>query len=97
MFRSPGPIRRLRKLPWIPTDEDWQRILDVTSSGSLRDRTLLALAYDGALRREELCTAGVTDLDFSQRLLTIRAETTKQNVAELYLILQRPLCCSANT
>jgi integrase/recombinase XerD len=39
VFRSPGPIRRLRKLLWIPTDEEWQRILDVTSSDSLRDRT----------------------------------------------------------
>jgi integrase/recombinase XerD len=77
MFRSPGPIRRLRKLPWIPTDEEWQRILDVTRSDSLRDRTMLALAYDGSLRREELCSVAVGDLDFSRRLLAIRAETTK--------------------
>jgi site-specific recombinase XerD len=77
VFRSPGPIRRLRKLPWIPTDEEWQRILEVTAEDSLRDRTMLALAYDGALRREELCSAEVLDLDFSRRLLTIRAETTK--------------------
>jgi integrase/recombinase XerD len=77
VFRGPGPIRRVRKLPWIPTDEEWQRILDVTASDSLRDRTMLALAYDGALRREELCSAGVSDLDFPRRLLNIRAETTK--------------------
>lgn len=77
VFRASGPIRRLRKLPWIPTDEEWQRILNVTRSDSLRDRAMLALAYDGALRREELCSAAVTDLDFARRLLTIRAETTK--------------------
>lgn len=53
-------------LPWIPTDEEWQQILDVTRSDSLRDRTMLALAYDGPLRREELCSVGVADLDFSR-------------------------------
>jgi integrase/recombinase XerD len=77
VFRTAGPIRRLHKLPWIPTDEDWERLLRVTTEDCIRDRAMLALAYDGALRREELCSIGVSDFDFARKLLTIRAETTK--------------------
>jgi integrase/recombinase XerD len=77
IFRTRGPVRRLHKLPWIPTDEQWQRVLDATSDASLRNRTMLALAYDGALRREELCRVAVSDFDFARKLLTFRAETTK--------------------
>ena len=38
---------------------------------------MLALAYDAALRREELCSLATGDIDPTQRLLRIRAETTK--------------------
>jgi integrase len=37
----------------------------------------LALEYDAALRREELCLLEIRDIDPSQRLVRIRAETTK--------------------
>jgi integrase/recombinase XerD len=77
VFRTAGPVRRMRKLPWIPSDDEWARVLRVTADDCLRDRTMLALAYDGALRREELCFVAVSDFDFARRLLTVRAETTK--------------------
>ena len=77
VFRAAGPIRRLRKLPWIPTDEEWERLLHTTAGYCIRDRAMLALAYDGALRREELCSIAVGDFDFARKLLTVRAETTK--------------------
>ncbi|GAA3518274.1 integrase [Streptosporangium album] len=38
---------------------------------------MLALAYDAALRREELCSLRTDDLDPAHRTLRIRAETTK--------------------
>ena len=38
---------------------------------------MLALAYDAALRREELCQLRSDDLDPAHRLLRVRAETTK--------------------
>ena len=38
---------------------------------------MLALAYDAALRREELCLLRTDDLDPAHRTLRIRAETTK--------------------
>ena len=38
---------------------------------------MLALAYDAALRREELCSLRSDDLDPAHRTLRVRAETTK--------------------
>ena len=38
---------------------------------------MLALSYDSALRREELCSLKTDDIDPAHRLLQIRAETTK--------------------
>jgi len=38
---------------------------------------MLALAYDSALRREELCSLRTDDLDPAHRTLRVRAETTK--------------------
>ena len=75
--RERGLIPHYRKLPWIPTDEEWQTILETALHESLRNRLMLALAYDGALRREELCALATGDIDPAHRLLNIRAETTK--------------------
>ena len=38
---------------------------------------MVALAYDAALRREELCTLQSDDVDPAHRMLRLRAETTK--------------------
>lgn len=72
-----GLVRRLTLLPRIPTDADWLRILAEVTREGLRNRLMFALAYYGALRREELIGLRVTDLDVARRLLTIRAETSK--------------------
>ncbi|MGW1505612.1 transposase [Streptomyces mirabilis] len=41
---------------------------------------MLALAYDAALRREELCSLRTDDVDPAHRTLRIRAETTKNRL-----------------
>jgi integrase len=64
-------------LPWIPTDAEWRRLLDAARREPLRNRLMLALAYDAALRREELCALRTEDLDPAHRTLHVRAETTK--------------------
>jgi site-specific recombinase XerD len=51
--------------------------LTVVSKEPIRNRCMLALAYDAALRREELCQLRSDDLDPAHRLLRVRAETTK--------------------
>jgi integrase/recombinase XerD len=75
--REKGLIARYTKLPWIPNDEQWQAILGVAREEPIRDRMMLALAYDAGLRREELCALRTDDLDPAHRTLRIRAETTK--------------------
>lgn len=75
--RDRALIPRYQKLPWIPSDEQWQGILLAAQDEPLRNRFMLALAYDAALRREEVCALEVEDIDPAHRLLRVRAETTK--------------------
>ena len=72
-----GLIPRFVRLPWIPTDEQWRGLLSVAATEPLRTRFMLAMAYDAALRREELCLLRTDDLDPAHRMIRIRAETTK--------------------
>lgn len=75
--RDKGLIPRYRRLPWIPTEEQWQAILRAAKEEPLRNRLMLAFAYDAALRREELCALATGDIDPAHRILRVRAETTK--------------------
>jgi integrase/recombinase XerD len=75
-----GLVPRLTKLPWIPSEQQWRDILAVAAQEPARNRVMLALAYDAALRREELCSLRTDDLDPSHRTLRIRAETTKNRL-----------------
>jgi integrase/recombinase XerD len=72
-----GILRRHKKLPWIPDEEQWLRLLEVVKGESLRNRFMFALQYDCALRREELCLLEIQDCDFANRTLRIRSEITK--------------------
>ena len=72
-----GLVRRYKRLPWIPSDEQWRQFLVHARSEPIRNRFMLALAYDAALRREELCALEAGDIQPAQRLLRVRAETSK--------------------
>ena len=70
-------VPRMAKLPWIPSEAEWLQVLEVFRGEPVRNRVMLALAYDAALRREELCSLRTDDLDPAHRTLRVRAETTK--------------------
>ena len=70
-------IARHHKLPWIPNEDDWHAVLASARNEPIRNRVMLAFAYDAGLRREELCSLCSDDIDPSRRTLRIRAETTK--------------------
>jgi site-specific recombinase XerD len=75
--REKGLIPRYRKLPWIPSEEQWCAVLEAAKAEPIRNRLMLALAYDAGLRREELCALATSDIDPAHRLIRVRAETTK--------------------
>jgi integrase/recombinase XerD len=75
-----GLVPRLAKLPWIPSEQQWLDILSVVRGESARNRVMFALAYDAALRREELCSLRTDDVDPGRRMLRVRAETTKNRL-----------------
>lgn len=81
--RDRGLIPRYTKLPWIPNDEQWRCILAAARKQSLRNRLMLALAYDSALRREELCRLEVNDIDPAFQTIRIRAENTKNRLGRI--------------
>lgn len=70
-------VQRHHRLPWIPSDEQWQSILQACRQEPIRNRVMLAMSYDAALRREEVCSLETTDIDPARRLLRIRPEATK--------------------
>ena len=72
-----GLVRRYKRLPWVPSDEQWHRLLGRARDEPLRNRCMLALAYDAALRREELCALEAGDIQPAHRLLRVRADTSK--------------------
>jgi integrase/recombinase XerD len=63
-----------------PGEQEWLRILEEARREPARNRVMLALAYDAALRREELCSLRTDDVDPAHRMLRVRAETTKNRL-----------------
>jgi integrase/recombinase XerD len=74
-----GLVRRLSRLPIIPSDNDWSRIVARVAREGLRNRVMFALGYYGALRREELVSLRIADFDVARRLITVRPETSKSS------------------
>lgn len=76
-----GLLPHYEKAPWIPHEEQWIAILKAALEEPIRNRLMLALSYDGGLRREEVCSLHTGDIDPTHRLLSLRAETTKSRRA----------------
>jgi integrase/recombinase XerD len=72
-----GLLPAQHKLPWIPSDSEWLEVLRLLKGEKLRNQVMLLLAYDGALRREELVRLSISDFDFAYRQIRVRAEHAK--------------------
>jgi integrase/recombinase XerD len=49
-----GLVRRVEQAPWIPDELDWCKILQAVQAEPGAQPLMVALAYNGALRREAL-------------------------------------------
>lgn len=73
-----GVIPHKKRMPWIPSDGVWEQfITHIMTHESTRNQLMILLAYDAALRREELVSLRVDDVDWAARWVTIRPETSK--------------------
>jgi integrase/recombinase XerD len=73
-----GLVRTRGRLPWIAPADLWTRIvLHLVTREAPRNRAMLLVAYDGALRREELVGLRADDYDRERALLKVRAQTSK--------------------
>jgi integrase/recombinase XerD len=75
--RDRGLLHHYEQLPWIPGEDEWDRVLDAVKEEPLRNQLMLLLAYDGALRRSELVALQVRDIAFPHQQITIRPEIAK--------------------
>ncbi len=76
--RERGLLRRFEKPPWIPSEEQWNIFLEIVlREEPLRNQLMVFMSYDGALRRGELLSLTLSDIDFSHRKITIRPEIAK--------------------
>jgi site-specific recombinase XerD len=77
-------------IPWIPDEQQWKAILKyVLTTLSTRDQTIVLLAHDGALRREEIVQVRVDDIDWRAHTITIRAEISKNKMPGM-IVLSHP-------
>ncbi len=81
--RDRGLIPHYQKLPWIPSDEEWKSILHSLKEERLRNQVMMLIAYDGALRREELVRLEISDFDFAHQQIRVRAENTKNGLERI--------------
>ena len=70
-------------MPWTPDEDEWLDVLGAATDERPRTRVMLALAYDAALRREELCGLRVADLDRRRPTLRARAPGRPERVVPL--------------
>ena len=92
-----GLVPRLAKLPWIPSDLQWLGILELVREEPVRNRVMLALAYDAALRREELCSLAPTTWTRPAARSGCGRRRPRTGGSEWCRTRRRPGCCCRST
>jgi integrase/recombinase XerC len=73
-----------KRLPSFVDERSMERLLDELDVGegfkNLRDKTILEVLYGAGLRRSELISLKLADIDFSRRVLKINGKGGKQRI-----------------
>ena len=71
-----------RRIPFVLSQEEVERLLDVHVKSALdqRDRALLELTYSTGLRVSEACGLTIEQVDFERRLLRVRGKGNKERI-----------------
>lgn len=87
--KQTGLIAASQTVPWIPDDHQWATILDyVLTTFSLRDQLIVLLAYDGALRREEITLLRHDHIDWRYHHIKIPHASTKTGMPGIVVLSQ---------
>ncbi len=76
---------------WLPTADEWTRILQAAARDTLRTEVMLHLAYDAALRREELVLLRLPQIDLSTGHVHIARNLTPGRIARTVAITPETL------
>lgn len=68
---APPKGRSASSQPWLLSESEWSSVLETAADEPLRTRLMLAVAYLGALRREELCRIEVSRGELKQGRLRL--------------------------
>lgn len=84
-----GPFQKRERLPWIPSDEAWEQLLiHVIQNEPTRPKAMILLAYDAALRREELMLLRVDDIDWRVGLLPFARKSRRMDECDIFQCLR---------
>ena len=79
-----GLLPRYDQPPWIPSQQQWDHFLNlVLCHEPLRNQLMVFMAYDGALRRGELLSLTLSDIDFPHQKISIRPEIAKNRLGRV--------------
>lgn len=73
-LRAPAELPRSQRTPPLASDEDWWTILRTLRDDTARNRAMVLVAYQGALRREEVVTLLQGDVDLDTGALRVPVE-----------------------
>lgn len=83
--RDRALVPYFERFPWIPGDDEWEAILGALAAEPVRNRLMLLLSYDGALRRGELLALSTPDIRAPLRQIMIRPEIAKNRSGRIVL------------
>ena len=86
-------VARHHKLSWIPNEEDWHSILAAARQESIRNRTMLAFAYDAGLRREGFAVSRVATSIRRDACSRFEPRVRRDSASALFLIPHRAASC----